>query len=91
MRTLILISAPRCLLIHIRIFRAHRLQYWEQKKLEYAIADGRRLSEKLSMGEWILAVRCYALFREVVAVVASKSDALLNYNHALNQGQQHRL
>ena len=32
------------------------LQYWERKKQEYA-SNGRRLGERLTMGEWILAVR----------------------------------
>lgn len=31
-------------------------QYWERKKLENA-RHGRRLSEPLSLGEWILGVR----------------------------------
>ena len=33
------------------------LQYWERKKLETTARRGRRLSESMTMGEWILAVR----------------------------------
>ena len=53
------------------------LQYWERKQLENAVV-GRRLRDSVSMGEWVLGVRCISFQEKLEANSPPKVENCLD-------------